>query len=549
MHGRKRMGIAAAVLFAACIGIGIYGASHVRLDGKLISKNAETAACSGPVSRDLPVLAKMPRLRELDLRGADLTPEDLTALREPLPGCGLLWNVTVQGEVYPSDIRSLAVPALTKSEAEWLAALPELAAVDGEACGTGGDFEALASLSRERPDIAVSYHYPLAGKSIGSFETEAFLENASGAELEGALACLPKLQKVHLRGSLPDPGLLSELQSRFPRTELTWTVTICGEPYDWDTRVLDLSEAVVTPEDLDAISGYLPCLEQLDLGETALPGEFRQALLARCPDVSCRYGVTLLGQTFPSDAEEIDLSGCAVADLSALEQELGSFSNLKKLILSGCGQPSEALDALDRRLPETRVVWTVQLGALRVRTDDTWFMPVKFNKAVTDKDLTELKYCRDMICIDVGHMKITNCDWAADMPELQYLVIADTWVSDITPLANHKKLVFLELFLTKVKDLTPLESCTGLDDLNLSYLIADATPISHMTWLKRLWWTQPGPQRHELPEECQAELILPDALPDTEMKFHSGDSVGGGWRKGAHYYEMRDILGMFYISS
>ena len=115
MHGRKRMGIAAAVLFAACIGIGIYGASHVRLDGKLISKNAETAACSGPVSRDLPVLAKMPRLRELDLRGADLTPEDLTALREALPGCGLLWNVTVQGEVYPSDIRSLAVPALTKS--------------------------------------------------------------------------------------------------------------------------------------------------------------------------------------------------------------------------------------------------------------------------------------------------------------------------------------------------------------------------------------------------------------------------------------------------
>ena len=284
-------------------------------------------------------------------------------------------------------------------------------------------------------------------------------------------------------------------------------------------------------------------------GETARPrGHIVEPPDARS-DGSDPDTVLLFGKAFLTNAEEVDLTDCPIEDLSVLEAKLADFPNLKKLILSGCGQSSEALEALNDRLPGVRVVWTVRLGGLDVRTDDTWFMPVKFKKEVTDKDLVELKYCHDMICIDVGHMKITNCDWAAEMPELQYLVIADTQVSDISPLENHKKLVFLELFLTKVTDLTPLESCTGLDDLNLSYLIADATPISRMTWLKRLWWTQPGPQRYELPEECQAERILPDALPDTEMKFHSADSVGSGWRKGAHYYEMRDILGMFYINS
>jgi len=292
-----------------------------------------------------------------------------------------------------------------------------------------------------------------------------------------------------------------------------------------------------------------PALEHPERREAVRPRGYIAVPPEECPDGSGPDTMLLFDKAFFTNAEEIDLSGCTIEDLSLLEAKLSGFPNLKKLILSGCGQSSEALEALNNRLPDIKVVWTVRLGELDVRTDDTWFMPVKFKKEVTDKDLVDLKYCHDMICVDVGHMKITNCDWAAEMPELQYLVIADTQVSDISPLENHKQLVFLELFLTKVKDLTPLESCTGLDDLNLSYLIADATPISRMNWLKRLWWTQPGPQRYELPEECQAELILPDALPNTEMKFHSADSVGSGWRKGAHYYEMRDILGMFYIDS
>lgn len=548
MKGKKIIA-AAGLLCLSCALLGAYGASHVRLDGKFVPKNAVSLSCSGDIDRALPTLEKMRDLRELDLGDRALTAHAYAALREALPECDLRWNVTVQGEVYSSRTRSVVLSGLTRPEAELLAALPELSAVDGEGCSGAADLEALALLARARPDVAVAYHYTLAGQSISSEDTAVSLENVSGAALETALGCLPGLRQVRLSGELPDPAFLSALQARYPETVLDWTAAICGRPCSRDTRVLDLSGADVTAGDLDRISAYLPRLERLELGETALPWETIKAFLAARPDVDCRYAVTLCGKTFPNDAEEVDLSGCPVDDLPRLEAALEAFPKLKKVILSDCGQSSEALDALDRRLPDIRVVWTVKLGKLRVRTDDTWFMPVKFHEEVTDRDLEELKYCHDMICIDVGHMKITSCDWAAEMPELQYLVLADTQVSDISALANHEKLVFLELFLTRVTDLTPLESCRALDDLNLCYLTADARPISHMPWLKRLWWTQNGRMAQKLPEDCRAERILPEALPNTEIKFHSGDSVGSGWRKGAHYYEMRDILGMFYIDS
>lgn len=388
----------------------------------------------------------------------------------------------------------------------------------------------------------------LTGQESSSDASVLSLEDASGEALEAAIAAHPELTRVHLAGSLPSYETLCEIQERYPSLELDWTVVICGQPREKETRELNLSGCEVTPEDLNAIVRYLPELETLNLTGADVPWETLEAFVFEYPGIQYRYDVSLFGKTFPNDAEEVDLSGCSIKDLSQLEELLPHFPNLKKLILSNCGQKSAALDELDRRLTDVRVVWTVKLAGIPVRTDATWFMPEKFHKKVTDKDLVDLKYCRDMICVDVGHMKIKTCDWVADMPNLQYLVLADTRVTDISPLANHTKLVFLELFYLKLDDLSPLESCTALVDLNLSHVAADATPISRMTWLKRLWWKQDKETRR-LPAECRSTDILPQALPNTQIEFETENSISDGWRDGPCYYEMRDILGMFYIDS
>ena len=269
------------------------------------------------------------------------------------------------------------------------------------------------------------------------------------------------------------------------------------------------------------------------------------ALADRWPDFQFVWEMQFGGKCFSTDDEEIDLSGVELKSTRALERRLKYLPNVKKIILSDCGLDNETLDALNRRYPDIRIVWTVRLGSLQVRTDETWFMPVKFKTSVATKDLEDFKYCTDMVCVDIGHMWVSNCDWAAYMPNLEYLIIGETRISDLTPLKELKKLKYLELFTIPVKDYSPLLGCTGLEDLNLGLTYGDPDVIARMTWLKNLWWCDANGVHDAARRE--AVTRMKESLKDTNIAIYIDHPTAGGWRKLPNYYRMRDILGMFYL--
>jgi len=249
----------------------------------------------------------------------------------------------------------------------------------------------------------------------------------------------------------------------------------------------------------------------------------------------------IAGIPFPTDAEQIDISGNPVSDLARLEAALPYFPNLKKVVMCGCGIGNEAMDSLNRRYENIRFVWSVDLGGVLLRTDATTFMPVKYGAQVTTGDLYDLRYCTDMVCIDLGHMDVWSCEWAAYMPELKYLLLADTKVSDLTPLTGLKKLIYLELFLTRVTDLSPLVSCTALEDINLCYTYGDPTPLTRMPWLQTIWWSghwSASSYAHQFRQNN----------PDIRLEFDTVSSTGSGWRELENYYDMRDLLGVHYMT-
>ena len=181
----------------------------------------------------------------------------------------------------------------------------------------------------------------------------------------------------------------------------------------------------------------------------------------------------------------------------------------------------------------------MECGEITVRTDETTFMPVR--EAVYyffDEDTYNLRYCEEMVCIDLGHMAIRNIDFVEFMPHLKYLILAHTTVTDITPISNCKELVFLEMDWTGIKDYEPLLGCTALEDLNLGLTYGDPEIIGQMTWLKNLWWKGRG---------YNAQVLLQEKLPNTTLVFNSKLTVGGGWRKLQNYYDMRDPLEMPYM--
>lgn len=247
------------------------------------------------------------------------------------------------------------------------------------------------------------------------------------------------------------------------------------------------------------------------------------------------------------DAEEIDISGVELSGTEEVEAILPQFPNLKKVVMCDCGIPNETMAELNDKYEEIRFVWRVQLGALTARTDDTWFAPVTVEQSIWADQADNLKYCIDMECIDLGHMRLPDCNWAANMPHLKYLILADNYLmNDLTPLANCKELAFLEVFLTDVRDYSPLLGCTALENLNISYTQGDPATLAGMDQVTHLWWAG---SFERYVDGVKITEYLNELLPNAEIHTEQISSTGAGWRHLPNYYAQRDIIGMWYMDT
>ena len=313
-----------------------------------------------------------------------------------------------------------------------------------------------------------------------------------------------------------------------------------------DRRKADRAEAereaqLDSAAQLEAVLPWYPELARIDLRGSSLQEQEIQTLADKFPGITFLFDMTIAGITVSTDAEEIDISGHALENVSQIEEVLPYFPNLKKVVMCGCGIDNETMDALNRRYEDIRFVWSVYMGPILLRTDATWFMPFKWGAQVTTEDLYNLRYCTDMVCIDIGHMAVSSCEWAAYMPNLKYLLMADTQVSDLTPLKDLKKLIYLELFLTQVTDLSPLVGCTALEDINLCYTYGDPRPLLEIKTLQNIWWSGGW----GLPTYAHQ---FRQNNPDIRLEYNTLSSTGGGWRELQNYYDMRDLLGMGYMT-
>ena len=271
-------------------------------------------------------------------------------------------------------------------------------------------------------------------------------------------------------------------------------------------------------------------------------------LKCRYPNTVFEWSFELFGVQTSSTAKELILNEIPMESTAAVEDALKYFYNLEWVEMCQCGIPSEDMDALWKRHPETRFVWAIPMGSGFVRTDVNAFIPYKYGYHIYspfyDRQAKELKYLVDLICLDLGHMRMTDLDFLECMPKLQYLIIGDCIVTDFTPLAGLKDLIYLEIFMTEIKDLNVLLNLRKLECLNIGWTRADNTELlKEMTWLKHLWANNIGLTRQEVKE-------LKEALPNT-LVYVSPDvtdgSTDGGWRNCPRYFEMRDLLGMYYM--
>lgn len=485
---------------------------RIPFQGKTYDQDTDVLYVTSLTDEDVATLDYFTRLKTVEAQKCTDYPQ-LAALAARRPEVTVEYAVTIDGREYPQDTAVVSISGITEEEINLLTYLPELTAVTAVGCRTPEQMTRLRDFCQEK---GLSFALRFGTKTYPDTVQELDVTGVTDGELE-LLQLLPELKTLHLKNPEADPETVAQLRSTYPKADISWEVEIAGVSFPDDTKEVDLSAAL-----------------ESSAAQTA-------AGTAAGTQTAAGAQTTTKTQITTGTATGTQSTAPAVTlNLEDLEKKMSYLSDAKQVFLGKCGLDNEELAALRERVRDSyKLVWTVQLGKkLTARTDDTTFMPVREHVYYfLDEDAYNLRYCEDMLCVDVGHMGLTNIDFVKGMPHLQILILAHNGqLQDISPISSCKELIFLELDWSTVKDFTPLVGCTSLEDLNIGLTYPSVEPLMQMTWLKNLWMVDRG-----------GAYQLSQALPDTKIVASADVTVGAGWRNLPNYYKMRDMLGMEYM--
>lgn len=491
---------------------------RIPFQGKTYDQDTDVLYVTSLTDEDVATLDYFTRLKTVEAQECTDYPQ-LAALTARRPEVTVEYAVTIDGREYPQDTAVVSISGITEEEINLLTYLPELTAVTAVGCRTPEQMTRLRDFCQEK---GLSFALRFGTKTYPDTVEELDVTGVTDGELE-LLQLLPELKTLHLKNPEADPETVVQLRSTYPKADISWEVEIAGVSFPDDTKEVDLS-AVLESSAAQTAAGTAAGTQ------TAVGAQ-----------TTTKTQTTTGTATGTQSTKETQSTASAVTlNLEDLEKKMSYLSDAKQVFLGKCGLDNEELAALRERVRDSyKLVWTVQLGKkLTARTDDTTFMPVREHVYYfLDEDAYNLRYCEDMLCVDVGHMGLTNIDFVKGMPHLQILILAHNGqLQDISPISSCKELIFLELDWSAVKDFTPLVGCTSLEDLNIGLTYPSVEPLMQMTWLKNLWMVDRG-----------GAYQLSQALPDTKIVASADVTVGAGWRNLPNYYKMRDMLGMEYM--
>ena len=520
------------------------------------ASDSESVTLPALAESELPLLEYFTALRELDITAIDADPAFFESVRAHAGDAHVRWRIPIGNERYESDSESIRLAAFEEDEAEKFLYFDSLRTADGRSCTC---YEAILAAQRLLPECEFLYNVELGGELYAQDSVSVTVNGTrtSFAELDERLQWLPALESVSIPYCALNAGEQETLTEKYPSVRFTWPVVVAGKTFSSDDTVLSFADSTLTAAGLREIRDYLPRffeLQTVDLTGCTLTDEQVLSLCADCgPDIDVIWDFTLFERKISAMDTEIDLSGIEMTDSAALEALLPHMHHLEKVILCDCGLSDEQMAALNEKYEPVRFVWTLHISDYyHIRTDAVGFIGTGEQYGYfTAETIQRLRYCEDMEALDLGSRINFSCDLAflTGMPKLRFLLLGEAKITDITPIGELHELEYLELNYTEVKDLSPLANCKKLLDLNVAFN-SQADPkenfslLSGMTQLERLRYSSgmiAGEDRD----------ALAAALPGTEIEVIRDPlaTCGGTWREHPRYYEMRDLLGTYYMDA
>ena len=531
------------VLGVLCIGLLAFGFldyNYVRVDGKFVPKYAVIARLH--VTDEYPKhFEQMASLKTLDMRGSTVTDfrpiqalkslerldirenyafdqREHDRLAEALPGCDIHWSVPVENRHFDSKAEYFDLSPFKLSTTQ------------------------LRELITTYPDTVFDYKVPLYGKRYTT-DVEALDlsgETPDAGVIDDALGLLPAVKSVDIRGEKATSQTVSMLSDAHPEVYFMFTCDVPeGEMTTEDTAV----KINGTYEDMMAYAAfipYMPNLESIDATAIELTEEQLNSLGDIASSGKLRYTLSVYGRSCSSLATDLNWDNIPFTGVEEVEKYLARLPRLKRVSMCDCGLSEDEMGQLFDAHPEIKFIWWIEFGHYRVRTDATAFttaLGTGNQYHYDDETFEPIRYCTDLMMLDLGHNRITSIDNFTGLTKLKVLILADNRLTEISQITCFPDLEYVELFLNDITDVTPLTKLTKLKDLNIFHnpLYENHKVLRTMTWLERLWI---GGCRLT-PQDVKD---LQKALPNTEISTIGQSSTGRGWRKHHRY----DILKRMY---
>lgn len=531
-----------AVLGVLCIAL-LAGAYirhyYVPVDGRLVQRYK--VVTSAKVADAYPAhFTEMESLTKLDMRGSTVTDfepiralstlekvdirdnyafteAEHDALARALPDCDILWSVPVKGAHFDSDAEEVDLRELPLSTAE------------------------LRALFEKYPEKRFAYRVPLLGGRYAPDAVELDLagKTPDAAAVEDALMLLPAVTRVDLRGQVASAETVAALCDAFPDVDFSFTFDVPGETLTTEDTEIHVSGSYDDLMNYVPFIDYMPNLRLLDASGIELTGEQVDEVQRHANGSKVLYRLTVFGKTVSSEITELNLDGAPIPDVATMESIIARLPNLKRVSLLDAGLTQDECGQLFDAHPDIKFVFWIEFGHYKIRTDTTAFSTLLGDGnryGYNDKTFEPIRYCTDLMMLDLGHNHIKSLENFRGLTKLRVLIMADNKITNIDPIADFKDLEFCELFLNDITDMSPLKDLKYLVDLNITYnpVGSNYSVLKEMKQLKRLWIGHCRLSSAQLKD-------LQSALPKTKINTKGKGSTSHGWRNHSHYDTLQQM--------
>ena len=379
------------------------------------------------------------------------------------------------------------VTASTISKLEQYKYLEE-ADLTGSTC-----YDAILSYMRAHPTVDVYFDVPLGGTTVKNTTADLVLKSGTYdyASLLANLKYITSLKHLTLPATSLTGAQLQELKATYPKLDIGYTLALQGTELNDTVTSVDLSS--LTPDQVDAAIAQLQqypnvvYVELMNGGKSNLAIADVKKLHDAVPNVVFHYSFNLFGKTVSTTDQRIEFVKQSIGDKgeSTIRAALDILDGCTYFLLDDCGVSNEILADIRSDYPNTKVVWRIH----QYNKGRSWLTDTKVLRAVygiDDSNSYVLRYLNEVKYMDLGHnTEMVDISFCAYMPDLEIAILSGAPIKDVSPLANCKKLEFLELaWCGHIKDISALAGCDGLRHLNLGQTkVKDLSPLKDLDLL------------------------------------------------------------------